>query len=68
MSYEVFQQRVKDIINRIKGEKPEVNFRHDEERGKHYANFSDGTTIIGNTVAKNVMVQWGSGHAATANI
>lgn len=68
MSYEVFQQRVNTLVSRMKGSKPTVNFRHDAERGKHYANFSDGTTIIGNTIAKNVMVKWGSGHCATANI
>lgn len=68
MSYEVFQKRVNALVNRMKGSKPTVHFRHDAERGKHYANFSDGTTIIGNTVAKNVLVQWGSGHRATATI
>ena len=68
MSYEVFQQRVNQLVNGMKGVKPTVKFRHDAERGKHYANFSDGTTIIGNTVAKRVMVQWGSGHRATATI
>jgi hypothetical protein len=68
MSYEVFQKRVNALVDRMKGSKPTVNFRHDAERGKHYANFSDGTTIIGNTVAKNVMVQWGSGHRATTTI
>ena len=68
MSYEDFQKRVNVLVDRIKGFKPTVNFRHDVEHGKHYANFSDGTTIIGNTVAKNVMVQWGSGHRATATI
>ena len=68
MSYEVFKKRVNALVNRMNGAKPVVSFRHDPERGKHYANFSDGTTIIGNTVAKNVMVQWGSGHRATAMI
>ena len=68
MSYEAFQHRVNNLLCGLKGEKPKVNFRHDAESGKHYANFSDGTTIIGNTIAKNVMVKWGSGHSATANI
>lgn len=68
MSYEVFQQRVNQLVNRLKGAKPTVNFRHDAERGKHYANFSDGTTIVGNTVAKKVMVRWGSGHQSIAAI
>lgn len=68
MSYEVFQKRVNALVDRIEGAKPTVKFRHDAERGKHYANFSDGTTIIGNTVAKRVMVQWGSGHRAAVTI
>lgn len=68
MSYEVFQQRVNTILSRMKGAKPKVSFRHDAESGRHYANFPDGTTITGNTVAKNVMVRRGSGHAATVNI
>lgn len=68
MPYEVFQNRVNALVSRMKGDKPTVNFRHDAECGKHYANFSDGTTIIGNTVAKNVMVRWGSGHRAIASI
>lgn len=62
MPFETFQKRVNNIVNRMKGSKPTVSFSHDSECGKHYANFSDGTTIIGNTVAKNVMVRWGSGH------
>lgn len=66
MSYEVFQQKVNGIVNRMKGKKPRVNFRHDN--GRHYANFDDGTTIIGNTVAKSVTVRWGSGHNANAMI
>lgn len=68
MPFEVFQKRVNMLVNRMNGDKPKVSFHHDAEHGKHYADFSDGTTIIGNTVAKNVMVQWGSGHRATATI
>lgn len=68
MPYEVFQKRVNAIVDRMSGQKPRIHFHHDSEHGKHYAEFSDGTTIIGNTVAKNVMVQWGSGHRATAMI
>lgn len=68
MSYESFQQKVNNLVKGMKGAKPRVDFRHDDETGKHYANFSDGTTIIGNTIAKNVMVRWGSGHKAHAVI
>ena len=68
MSYETFQKRVNALVDRMNDSKPTVKFRHDAERGKHYANFSDGTTIIGNTIAKKVMVQWGSGHRSIATI
>jgi hypothetical protein len=68
MSYEVFQERVNALVNRINGSKPTVRFRHDAESGKHYANFSDGTSIIGNTIATKVMVKWGSGHRSIATI
>lgn len=68
MSYEVFQQRVNRLVSGMKGVRPTVNFRHDEDSGKHYANFSDGTTIVGNTVAQKVMVRWGSGHQSIAAI
>ena len=66
MSYENFQMHVNNLISRVEGEKPAVTFRHVD--GRHYANFSDGTVIIGNSVAHNVMVKWGSGHSATAAI
>ena len=68
MSYEVFQQRVNRLVSGMKGVRPTVNFRHDADSGNHYANFSDGTTIVGNTVAKKVMVRWGSGHQSIAAI
>lgn len=66
MQYEDFQKRINALVNRIGGYKPTVRFSHSD--GKHYARFSDGTMIIGNTVAKNFMVRWGSGHAAYALI
>ena len=68
MPYEVFQQRVNRLVSGMQGVRPAVNFRHDANSGKHYANFSDGTTIVGNTVAKKVMVRWGSGHQSIAAI
>lgn len=66
MSFEAFQNGVNRIVARMEGPKPTPKFRHDN--GKHYANFPDGTTIIGNTVAKSVMIRWGSGHCAHATI
>ena len=66
MTYEDFQAYVNAIIDKLKDDKPEVSFSHSD--GRHYARFSDGTTIIGNSVAKRVMVRWGAGHAAHATI
>lgn len=68
MSYEAFQKRVNNLISKMSGVKLSVSFSHDPERGRHYANFPDGTTIFGNTVAKKVMVRWGSGHQSIATI
>lgn len=77
MSYEVFQKRINQMIDRMKGVKPRVSFSHDPETGKHYANLRDGDdscsgsnhiTIVGNTIARNLMVLWGSGHRAAINI
>ena len=77
MSYEVFQKRINQRINRMKGVKLRVSFSHDPETGKHYTNISDVDdaspcgnciTIVGNTIARNLMVLWGSGHRAIINI
>lgn len=68
MPYEIFKMRVNAVINRMKGDKPDVRFQHDADQGKHYAIFPDGTRIVGNVIAKNMMVEWGSGHRATATI
>lgn len=67
MTYEVFQDKVRSLIKRV-GNNIEVWFSTDEEKGKHYANCSDGTTIIGNTACLKVSVQWGSGHCSMATI
>lgn len=61
MSYEVFQQKVNALVKRVGGGL-KVRFSHDE--GKHYARCSDGTVIIGNSLATKVMVRWGSGHTS----
>ena len=66
MSYEVFQKRINALLRRVKGGGITVSFSHRD--GKHYANFSDGTTIIGNSVSMKVAVKWGSGHVASATI
>ena len=45
-----------------------VNYRADRENGRHFANCSDGTRIIGSTSSLKVSVRWGSGHAAVAEL
>lgn len=66
MSYEVFQKRINALLRRVKDGGITVQFSHSD--GRHFARFSDGTTIIGNSVTPKVMVKWGSGHAAHATI
>lgn len=61
MSYEDFQKRVRAILNGMTGSAPTVNFNRDN--GRYYANFSDGTTIVGNSISKRVAVKWGKREA-----
>lgn len=68
MSYETFMSRVNALIERAGGEIG-VRFFNDVERGKHYANFSDGTVIIGNEACLKVTVRWnGKNHQGIASI
>lgn len=66
MSYEVFQRKVNALIAKAGGG-ISVIFSTDDE-GKHYANCSDGTTIIGSNSCLKVTVRWGSGHQSIAEI
>lgn len=63
MSYDVFKERVKGLVNNAGSS---VSFSHED--GRHIARCSDGVTIIGNTVCPRVLVQWGSGHSAYTTI
>lgn len=67
MSYEVFRRKVNALIRKAGGG-INVRFSTDPEKGKHYANCSDGTTIIGNEISLRVSVLWGSGHQSVAAI
>ena len=67
MSYEVFQRKVNALIAKT-GDNISVRFSTDDESGKHYANFSDGTTIVGNRSCLRVSVIWGSGHHSIVSI
>ena len=60
MSYEVFKQKVLDYARPLG-----LRVRFNHTNGRHYANFSDGMVIVGNSVALSVSVRWGSGHTAT---
>ena len=66
MSYDDFQKRVNDVVQRSKAG-VEVFFSEDDE-GRMFANCSDGTTIIGNKKCLKVQIRWGSGHTALASI
>ena len=63
MSFDVFKAKVLAMVRPLG---LNASFRHDN--GRHYANISDGTVIVGNTVALSVQVRWGSGHTARATI
>lgn len=67
MSYEVFRRKVNALIRKAGGG-IDVRFSTDLEKGKHYADCSDGTMIIGNEVCHKVSVRWGSGHQSIAAI
>lgn len=62
MSYAVFKMKVVALINKVGG----IKVRFKSEDGVHYANCSDGTTIIGNNSCLGIWVRWGSGHQARA--
>lgn len=57
MSYEAFKTKVAALIERAGGG-IKVWFSSDEEHGKHYANCSDGTVIIGSKSCLKVTVRW----------
>lgn len=67
MSYEVFKDKVKHLIEQVGGN-IKVRFSTDTEEGKHFARCSDGTTIIGNAGSLSITVRWGSGHQSMARI
>ena len=67
MSYESFKAKVNALIRRS-GQRVSVRFSTDEEKGKHYANCSDGTTIIGCPCSLKVTVKWGDYHQSIATI
>ena len=63
MSYKVFKNKVERLA---KATGSKAKFHHED--GKHFAWCSDGVTIIGNVTCLRVLVKWGSGHSAMANI
>jgi len=67
MSYEVFQDKVSALVKRAGGG-ISVRFSRDEDKGRHFANCSDGTVIIGNEACLRVSVRWGNGHTAVTAI
>lgn len=69
MSYEVFQRKVNALIDRANSKATEIiSVVFTTDIGKHIANCSDGTIIIGNESGNRVTVRWGSGHQSLATI
>lgn len=62
MSYEVFIRKVNALIERADNKGLSVRFSTDLETGRHFARFSDGTSIIANTQCKKVEVRWNRGN------
>ena len=67
MSFLVFRRRVEGMIKKAGGG-ISVSYRADRENGRHIAQCSDGTKIIGSTSSLRVSVRWGAGHAAVAEL
>lgn len=66
MSREVFQKKIYALLAKSNST-VSVKFIHEGET--HVAKFSDGTSIIGNSlIPEKVLVKWGSGHRAMATI
>lgn len=63
MSYEVFCNRVNELIGKLG-----LSAEFSQSDGRHFANVSDGTKIIGNSTSARVEIRWGSGHKALATI
>lgn len=67
MSFLAFRRRVEKMVKRAGGG-ISVHYQADRDNGRHFANCSDGTRIIGSTSSFKVSVRWGSGHAAIAEL
>ena len=65
MSYRDFQIRV---TAKLAKSNTGITARFFSEDGKHIARLSDGSTIVGNSVSRKVLIAWGSGHKAYAVI
>ena len=62
MSYEHFKARINQLVAKAGGGIT-VRFNHADD-GRHFANCSDGTVIIGNSRSLKLTVRYGSGHQA----
>ena len=66
MSYERFKAHINGLIAKAGGSIA-VRFNHTDD-GRHFANCSDGTVIIGNSRSLKLTVRYGSGHQAMAEV
>lgn len=62
MTFERFKAYINRLISKAGGGIT-VRFNHTDD-GRHFANCSDGTTIIGNSRSLKLTVRYGSGHQA----
>lgn len=65
MAFDVFKAKVSALAERSNVALRSV---HVNEDGQYIARFANGDKVIGNAVCSKVMVKWGSGHKAFANI
>lgn len=66
MTFEAFRRHITALVSKAGGGL-QVRFEHDDEHGKHIARFSDGTVIVGNSIAVSLEVRWGT-HRAYASV
>lgn len=63
MKYGVFKDKCVNLA-----EKAGVSVKFDRKDGRFFANFDDGTTVVGNSTSHRVSVLWGDHHCAYAEI
>lgn len=63
MTYKLFQKKINTIVKRADAH-IKVRFSEDSEKGRFFADCSDGTRITGCSRISKITVRFGSGHQA----